>query len=124
MIRALPGFHAARPSNLREAAELRESFSIFLPLQAAVNRGIFEVVGNVSVPEFARAFPLFRATVVDPRTKRPGPWWLWDGEKEWMVGTLTEAQWDLPLRLICNDTRLIERIEDCWDPGRDPVWGR
>ena len=120
LIRVLPEFFRARPDDFAELVHRPEMFVTFFPLQAAVNRGIFEVVGNCVVPEFAKAFPLFRAGVADPATRKVKMWWLWDGEKEWKVGDITTEQRKLPLRGIWNDTLLIERIEIGWTPSNDP----
>jgi hypothetical protein len=89
-------------------------FSIFFPLQAAINRDIFKVVGNRPVAEKNQQFPVFRDGTPHPKTRQVEVWWLWDGEKEWRVGELTESQWKLPIRGIWNDTLLIERIESGW----------
>jgi len=43
-----------------------------------------------------------------------GPWWLWDGEKEWKIGELQPGMNALPPRAIINDTLLVERIVSAW----------
>ncbi len=121
LIRVLPGFFDARPSDFGDVACQPEKFVTFFPLQAAVNRKIVEIVGNASVPEFARAFPLFRSGVEDPATRKVKLWWFWDGEKEWRVGDITLEQRKMPLRGIWNDTLLVERIEAGWTPSSDPT---
>ena len=94
-------------------------FSTFFPLGAAVNRCIVSVVGNATIPEKQKPFPLFRNGVVDPKTKKVETWWLWDGEKEWCIGKLTKEQRRLPLNEVWNDTLLVERIESGWTPETD-----
>lgn len=121
LLRVLPGFLNSRPSDFLELAQQPETFVTFFPLQAAVGRNIFEIVGNVPVPDFARPFPLFRTGVEDPETRKVKVWWLWDGKKEWKVGDITTEQRKLPLRGIWNDTLLIERIEEGWTPSTDPT---
>jgi len=86
LIRILPGFHEERPGKRDGIVKQKESFVAFLPLQAAVSRQIFEVVGHLEVPVSARKFPVFRAGVENPATKKVKNWWLWDGKKEWMAG--------------------------------------
>lgn len=120
LIRVLPGVFKSSPIDFAELIQLPEMFVTFFPLQAAVNRGIFEVVGNSAVPDSVKPFPLFRTGVEDPATRKVKVWWLWDGEKEWKVGNLTSEQRKLPLRGIWNDTLLIERIEQGWTPSNDP----
>lgn len=121
LIRILPGFFETRPSHFTELAQQREIFTSFFPLQAAVNRGIFEVVAHCAIPEKARQFPLFRDGGVDPTTGKVETWWLWDGEREWKVGEISQEQRGLPIREIINDTLLIERIESGWTPRTDPA---
>jgi hypothetical protein len=120
LIRVLPGFSQSRPNHFAELVGRKEAFVTFFPLQAALNQGVFEVVGNCTVPDSAKAFPLFRTGVEDTVTRKVKVWWLWDGEKEWKVGDITAEQRKLSLRGIWNDTLLIERIEAGWTPSNDP----
>jgi hypothetical protein len=120
LIRVLQGFYTERPSNFSRFVGEPESFCTFFPLQAAVSRGIFNILCNCAVPDFAKLFPIFRTGVEDPVTRKVKNWWLWDGEKEWNVGDITTEQRKLPLRGIWNDTLLIERIESGWTPSNDP----
>jgi hypothetical protein len=120
LLRVLPGFYDERPRDFSKIVKQPESYVAFLPLQAAVGRHIFGVVGNLPVPDFAKPFPLFRAAgLIDPATRKAQAWWLWDGEREWRVGELTPEQRKLPLRGIWNDTLLVERIEAGWTPVAD-----
>jgi len=120
LVRILPGLFETRPDDFAEVVNRSELFVTFLPLQAAVNRSIFEVVANSPVPEFAKAFPIFRAGIRDPAKPNVEVWWFWDGEKEWRVGDISPEQRKMPLRGIWNDTLLIERIESGWTPSNDP----
>jgi hypothetical protein len=113
LVRALEGFHSTRP-NVLDLVNRRTQFVTFLPLGVAVSRHIFEIVGNLPVPEPDQAFPIFRGGLIDPATKTVPVWWLWDGEREWRVGQLNREQWKYPIRGIWNDTLLIERLESGW----------
>jgi hypothetical protein len=62
---------------------------------------------------------VFRAGVVDPAVGKVVDWWLWDGEKEWRVGSISDEQRKLPIRGCWNDTMLIKRIEEGWLPEND-----
>jgi hypothetical protein len=116
LLRLLPGFYDQRPADLACLASSGTKFVTFFPLGAAVKRGIVEIVGNTTVPDEAKAFPLFRSGIPDRDTKKVNTWWLWDGEKEWRVGELTPEQMKLPIRGIWNDTVLVERLEADWLP--------
>jgi len=110
LVRILPGFFKDPPESFKCLVQEVELFKTFTPLGAAVHRKIFRVVANETVPEFAEKFPTFRAG--NSISKKVATWWLWDGEKEWRVGTITEEQRKLPIRQICNAAALTERIEN------------
>lgn len=108
LIRVFPGIFHAEP-DLAALIEDDSIYTTFFPLGAACNRGITKIVAEAEVkPQWAK-FPMFRAAVVLP-DGRSGPWWLWDGEREWKVGTLRPEHEKLPLRGVCNDTFLIDKI--------------
>jgi hypothetical protein len=119
LIRVLPGFFEQRPNGFELLARRPTVFVTFFPLGAAVSRQVVTVVGNEPVPKEAQEFPIFRAGVPDPATGKVGVWWLWDGEKEWRAGTLSDEQRRLPIRGVWNDTLLIERIVAGWTPEND-----
>jgi hypothetical protein len=119
LLRVLPGLFTARPATFTDLVLKDAIFVSFFPLQAALNRGIFEVVTNCPVPPKAADFPLFRAPGWADKTGKVLDWWLWDGQKSWQIGTLTEEQRELPIKEVINDTLLIERIQDGWTPAND-----
>src|SRR5437868_13683890 len=61
LLRVLPGAHEERPTNLLAVVAQETDFVAFFPLEAAVNRGIVEIVGGAEIPASARAFPPFKA---------------------------------------------------------------
>lgn len=108
LIRVFPGIFPTQPDL---AALLPEEavYTTFFPLGAACSRGITKIVAEAKVkPQWAK-FPVFRTAAHLPDGKR-GPWWLWDGERERIVGTLLPEHEKLPQRGVCNDTFLIEKI--------------
>lgn len=119
LIRVLAGFHELRPNSFDHLAGRAAAFVCFFPLSAAVDKGIVNVVGNASIPDEAQKLPIFRDGIADPTTGKVAVWWLWDGENEWKVGTLTSEQRKLPIRGVWNDTLLIERIQSEWTPETD-----
>jgi hypothetical protein len=116
LIRILPGIFPEQPINLDSLVEAEHLYSIFFPLQAAVNRGIVTVVGNYRIPPFAQPLPLFRHGFGHPKTNKVAEWSVWDGDKLTKVGALTPQIKKLPLLSIWNDTLLRERIESGWLP--------
>jgi hypothetical protein len=118
MLRVFDRLYPSRPQVVSEIVSLPVRFTIFFPLQAALNRHLVEVVGNVPIPENLRPFPIFRDGNTSSGTNVT-TWWLWDGEKEWRIGTLTPEQRKLPIRAVWNDTLLIHRIEDGWRPENE-----
>jgi hypothetical protein len=120
MLRLFDILHASRPSSCETLVKDAVRFTTFYPLQPAVNRGFVQIIGNVSVPEDLRAFPLFRAAgLIDPQTRRATSWWLWDGTEEWRIGDLTPEQRKLPIRSIWNHAFLVDRIVEGWRPETD-----
>jgi hypothetical protein len=119
LVRVLPGFFEQRPETFSQLAEKRAKFVTFFPLQAAVSKQVVIVVAHEAIPEDAQVFPVFRAGSPGPGG-RVETWWLWDGEREWRIGELTDEQRHLPIRGIWNDTLLIERIVSGWLPETDP----
>ena len=120
LLRVFGRIHEVAPNDLITATDGEPAFSVFFPLSAAVNKKIVSIVDNISVPPSLKPFPTFRTGVVDPSTGKVGTWWLWDGEKEWRLGTLKPEHRKLSFRGICNDTFLIELLETGWTPENDP----
>jgi hypothetical protein len=116
LLRVFGDIFTERPSSadLNTLVRKEPQFITFFPLQAALKHRIVSIAANAEPGEDAKQFPLFRDGVLNPATKRVDVWWLWDGEKEWRVGDLTEEQRKLPMREVINDTLLIERIESGW----------
>lgn len=119
LLRVFTGFDAERPENISSIARRPVQFSTFFPLNAAVTRKIVQIAGHAPVDPDLATFPTFRSGVVDPRTGNVGTWWLWDGENERRVGALTPEQRQFPVRGVMNDTLLIERIVEEWNPAVD-----
>jgi hypothetical protein len=116
LLRVFWGSYNVRPCEFDEVVHGGVRFMCFFPLSAAIDMGIFSVVGNFPLSEDAKKFPIFRAGVVDPATGKVGVWWLWDGEREWPISELTAEQRKLSIRGVWNDTILVERIESGWTP--------
>lgn len=121
LLRVFGDFYNVRPNSFAGLVTNKPTFICFFPLNAALDRGIVSIVGNVALPPEAQSFPVFRAGVIDPSTRKVGVWWLWDGEKEWRVGELNAEQRKFPIRGVWNDTLLIERIESGWTSETDPT---
>lgn len=112
LLRVLPGLHESRPVDFADLVKLQPQFITFFPLGAACKQKIVHVVANEPIPTHAQSFPTFRSCVRTPSGR--GPWWLWDGKKEWKIGALKPGMEFLPLRAVWNDTMLVERIIQEW----------
>jgi len=117
LLRVYSRIYEEKPSNINSMVNGKETFSCFFPLSAAVSKKIVTIVGNVEVSQDKMQFPIFRSGLSLP--DKPIVWWLWDGQREWRVGTLTQEQTKLPVLGIWNDTLIIERIESGWTPEKD-----
>jgi len=107
------------PPEFGIACRARNEFLDFLSHHRRVEARGHTVSGTLQIPDHAQKTPLFRAGVVDPAIGKVKTWWLWDGEKEWKVGSISEEQRKLPIRGAWNDTLLVERIESDWLPEKD-----
>ncbi len=120
LLRVLSGVYPKRLTDVGTLVRRGDvQFLAFFPLQAAINKGILTRIANAPIPVAASEFPTFRTGIADPATGKVAVWWLWDGKREWKVGTLSEAQRQLPIRGIWNDTLLVERIVSGWRPETD-----
>ena len=117
LLRVMPSTYAARPKDFAWVSATEPQFLCFFPLGAAIKRGLVALAGHVALAKAAQAFPVFRAAVRTPNGW--GPWWLWDGEKEWLVGALQPGMERLPIRGVVNDTLLVERIRSGWRSDSD-----
>ena len=117
LLRVMPATFAARPSDFEWISGAEPQFLCFFPLVAAIKQGLVERAGRAHLAEAAQAFPVFRASV--RAADGWGPWWLWDGEKEWRIGALQTGMEQLPIRGVINDTLLVERIRSGWRAERD-----
>lgn len=117
LIRVLPGEYVEKPDLLSLVAK-ETNFWIFFPLNAAFKANIVHKIENIQIPDHSLKFPLFR-TGVPNASGFVKNWGLWDGDKSWLIGTITDEQRKLPIRGSWNDTMLISRIEQGWLPEKD-----
>ena len=112
LLRVLPGIYAERPTDFAFIVKRPHRFWVFFPLGAACARRIVTVVAREMIPAEVRAFPTFRSA-----NREEGPWFLWNGSQTWRVESLSEAERQLPINPgVWNDTLLIERIANNWEP--------
>lgn len=123
LIRVFPGFSRTRPTNFDDLVNGPERFVAFVPLAALIRKGSISIVGKAIVPSHARSFPLFRSGVTNPKTRRVETWSLWDGQKTWKIGGLSEEQKKLPIRSIWTEALLFDRVECGWSPESSPDVG-
>ena len=120
LIRILPGVFSERPSEFAHLVKQPPVFVAFFPLGAACNRRIVQVVANEPLPTSSQSFPIFRNSHRDRAGKRTGPWFLWDGSREWRVDRLSEKELRAyPPLGVWNDTLLVERIVAGWSHDQD-----
>jgi len=116
LLRVLPGLYASCLKEFGSLVQQKERFLVFFPLGAACNRKLVRVVAEEPIPEWACPFPVFRQGNADANG-HVRIWFLWDGEREWRVGTLSEEQRKFPVMPgVWNNTLLVERIAEGWQP--------
>lgn len=114
LLRVFERKFASRPADFVDLIGEPLQFETFFPLGAAVHRKLVAIAGHVAVPRRLRDFPIFRNGVADLKTRKVANWWLWDGKREWMIGSLSEEQKRYPIHAVINDTLLRERVESGW----------
>jgi len=111
------GRHVEDPS---EIAGRSTQFTTFFPLGAACRRDIARIVGLAAVPKECQAFPSFRQALrLDPFSRAPCNWLLWDGMEERIVPALDEQQRRYPIRAIMNDTLLVQLAMSGWTADKE-----
>lgn len=116
LIRVLRGFYGKRPAvnELAEIVKKPHRFQVFLFLNQAIKEKEVAFVGNFQIPGFSQKFPIFKNTNTLPKgDQREAIWSLWDGEKSWRVGKLSEEeQMKYPFHSLCDTTTLVRDIEE------------
>ena len=79
LIRVLSRVAHERPISLPDLVQGPERFWVFFPVGAALKRGLVRKIGNASVPEASKAFPLLRKRGALGADGKVAEWWLWDG---------------------------------------------
>jgi hypothetical protein len=110
VLRVLAGIFDS-PADLETLRQLPVRFIVLFPVEAAAKRGLIRAVGKVALTGDRQNFPLFKAAMRDPANGEVTDWWLWNGTREWRVGSLDEAD-DLPLRASVSLPDLIVLIEN------------
>jgi hypothetical protein len=108
-------------TKLSELRDADTQFCCFFPLGAALRQGIVKKINIIEIPSKLKDFPVFRAGLPDPITGKVKNWWFWNGEKEWLVGEINDEQRKMPVRLISNDTMIIERLEEGYTAKDHPL---
>lgn len=114
LLRVYSGVHPDRPDDLSSLLSSPVQFVVFFPLQAAVNRGLVDIVGNFEVPKELEKAPRFRSAGAVDRDGRVLDWYVEGAFGKQRVTKLTDKQKKLPIRQVVNDTALIEMIEGGW----------
>jgi hypothetical protein len=113
-IKVFNEIYKERPSELDEIIKNKASYFIGFPLGAAYRKKIVEFVGNKALPEsFVR--PIIRRSVHKIRGEFLG-WFIINSEtlQRELVKELNDDQKKLSPDGVCNDTFLIERLENGW----------
>jgi hypothetical protein len=115
LIRILPGLYDSPPPDLQALADQHELYWVFVPLGAAVHRGVFTIAGHATIPPFADHIPVMRNPAA-PQAWDAKVWYLWDGVSESRVGPDDPRIPTASPKATWNDIMLIERIADGWRP--------
>ena len=120
LVRVLPEVYEARQDPRVVATLVAEKtvFHSFVFLEESLKEPrLARVIGNFPIPRHAKAFPVFRTGLPNPRTGEVEDWVLWDGNRHWPVGALTVDQRKLPVRTILLLEDVAEDITKGSRPG-------
>jgi hypothetical protein len=112
LLRLFASKYDQRPGSIDSILNDAVGFSCFLPLRYAKGDIGMTKIANMPVSGSLAKFPVFKTGLPEPDTHRIKNWWLWDGERSWQVGALTEEQKHFPARGIWNLDLLRQRIEE------------
>ena len=102
MIRVLPGFFSTRPECFDFLVQEGEQFTTFTSIRLGLRYNQAEIVGNVAIPEWAKARPRFKAGSFPMPDGSCDPWWILNehGLNSTCVGKLTPEFQNLPLEQL------------------------
>jgi len=125
LLRVFAGAVASPVIDLSNVINQQLLFTHFFPLASELRQkdSPIRIAGHVDIPKWAVKLPIFRNGLPD-RDGTIHDWWLWDGVKEWKVGSLNPKQiQSYPGLGTLNLPALIQMIENqwtSWDPeGRE-----
>lgn len=88
-------------------------FIMGFPLQTAINRGLFALVGNTPVPSHLDKKFIFRSS--SNFGSDNATWWFWDGETTTRIDRpLTEEEKKYPQRSILAAANVLRYIDKNW----------
>jgi len=123
LVRVFVGSHTHRPKSFDSIAAGPVQFSTFYPVGSAANAGLVEIVGDAPVSAENGKFPIFKSGVENPVTGQVDIWYLWDGNREWRVGQLSEEMLGYPILEITTGDLLHRRVEANWTSAGRGAFG-
>jgi hypothetical protein len=89
LIRIFSGFYQTRPIDLKEITLQPLQFTVFSPIQRAVNLNLITLCANLPVTSENAIFPIFRGANYSKEGKRSADdWWIWDGTSSKRLGRI------------------------------------
>jgi len=115
LVRVFKGFLEARPKDLAPLAFDEVHFSTFLHVAHAARLGYLEILDRLPIAQANAKFPIFKSTFLEePSGETSNVWWLWNGEQEWRVESLTEFERNYPNKEIPSPDVFVSRIGNGW----------
>jgi hypothetical protein len=127
LVRVLPGFFSARPTDFVHLAAQKELYFIFYTLNYALRDGQTEVVSHQSVPVWARPSPLMRWQGAEDKNGKPIAWKIFDAstpltveahQRTPFVRELTAEQEKLSVHALWPHPVMVRKLERGWIPER------
>lgn len=124
LIRIFFGFYSTRPNDLTVICSRPLQFTVFFPIQRAVNLDLITHCGNFPVTAENAVFPIFRSASRSKSGERSADnWWIWDGEtSKRLERVLTEEEKKYPVEGIISHPLLVERAENQYRAEIDDIY--
>lgn len=106
-----------RPHDVSLVTKQDVEFTVLCPVSFGFRTKTLERVGHAPVAPELQAFPKFRNSNRSPEHPEIDDWWIWDGEKETRVGTLSSEEMFYPRMNILNLVAIKELIEGRTHPA-------
>lgn len=118
MILVFPALYQQRPP-LTDVIIHNYCYLTFYPLQAAVKRGLIEIIGREQAADYPLENLVMRRSGAIDNQGKVLTWVIEEGGREVVKQELSEEERKIPIASIWNHEALLYYIEQQWRPEKD-----